>query len=334
MAKVSPENITNVALAGHADSGKTLLADAILLHAGIIKSLGSIEAGTTQSDTTPEEKEARRSIYNNTFSVEANGRLLNFIDTPGYFDFVARPIMAFSAVETAVLVVNGKTGVEVGVRKLWEYADRAGTAKMVVINRLDEEDADFERTVNQLKAVFGTQVTPVAVPNGKGAQFTGVVDILAADVPADFRNLRETLVENIVSADDALLEKYLETGEVEPAALETALHKAVASGALVPVVPASALKGVGIAEMLELMRRCLPSAAAPCRKVLSGETAETVAVDDKLRACVFKVSVNEFVGRISSFRIYSSTIRAGDTVYLSGGGSERIPKLYRMQGDK
>jgi elongation factor G len=335
MAKLSPQAIINVAMLGHTGSGKTTLLDAILLHTGIIKTLGSIEEGTTQSDSSEEEKSSKRSIYNGVFSVENKSQLLNIIDCPGYFDFVSQPIMALSAVETAVIAVNGKTGVEVGTRKMWEYAEKAGAARMVVITRLDEDEADFTRTLGQLKTVFGPHVTPIVVPNGKGSGLKGVVSLLGDNIPEEFSDYKETFVENVISADDALLEKYLETGKVDASALENVMRKAISSGAVVPVVPVSAEKGIGVAEMLEVWRRCLPTAATPVRRVLAAEDkTEIVKVDDVLRACVFKVSMNEFVGRISTFRIYSGTINAAATINLTTGSTERVPKLYKQLGDK
>ncbi|MBN1808845.1 MAG: elongation factor G [Planctomycetes bacterium] len=335
MAKVSPGAVTNVALIGHSGSGKTLLTDAVLLHAGLIKSLGSIEAGTTQSDFAPEEKEGRRSIYNSVFTIEDKDTLLNIIDTPGYFDFVAQPIMALSAVENAVLTVNARTGVEVGTRKLWEYAQAAGVARMVVITRMDDGDADFDRAVQSLKTVFGPQVTPIAVPDGSGSGFTRVVNLLAQDVPDEYASLKETLVENVVSADDQMLEKYLETGEVAAADLAGVIRKAVASGALIPVVPVTAEKGTGVAEMLEVMKTCLPTADMPCRKIAVKDAEPgTIPVDDKLRGCVFKVSIGDFVGRTSYIRVYSGSLKVGDTINVPGSGSERVQKLYRLLGEK
>jgi elongation factor G len=271
MKSYSTDTIRNVILVGHGGSGKTTLAEALLARAGAINRIGRVEDGTTASDTEPEEQKRGISISLAVLPLEWSGHKVNLIDTPGYADFVGDVEAALRVADLAVFVVSAVEGVEVQAEVVWRRCAELGIPRMVFVNKLDRERADFERTLEQLRDTFGAGIAPLELPIGREAGFRGVADLLtdaafiyAADgthtteeIPQDLAELEhqvhDNLVEGIVVADDDLMERYLE-GEVPSVSeLEHTLAHGVADAAVFPVVCGSAVTGVGVDRLADLL---------------------------------------------------------------------------------
>ncbi len=336
MAKYATGDIRNVALIGHSGSGKTILAEAMLLKAGVVTRLGSIEAGMTVSDYEPEEKEGAKSINCTPLHLSWKDREINLLDTAGYTDFIGSALAALSVAETALMVVNGMTGIEVMTRKHWELSAPC-RARMVAITRLDAENARFEDVLERSRELFGAACLPVTLPRGSGTSLSGVENLLgpAEDLSEEGRAARGQVIEAIVAADDALLERYLNDEEISPEELAAAVTGALESGSLIPVFAVSAQKDIGVAELLDFLAAYAPSPLAARPKIVVGEEQREFvpSADGKFAARVFKVTADEYVGKVSFFRVYSGTLKAGGSAILgSTGKSETIPKLYRFRG--
>jgi len=341
MAKYRTEDIRNIALVGHSGSGKTILAEAMLFKAKATTRLGAIAAGTTISDFEPEEKEGTKSINCTPLHLSWKGKELNVLDTAGYNDFIGSALAALSVVETAVVGVNGMNGVEVMTRQLWDAAGRAGVARAVAITRLDAENAKFPDVLEQIREVFGQQCIAVTLPDGSGNSLSRVVSVmsppgdLSGELGEQAASARSLLVEAAISADDALLERYLNDEDISEEEIARATAKAVASGALVPIFAVAAEKGIGGAELLDFLAASAPNPLAARPKVKKDEETEEFVpeADGKFAAQVFKVTADEYVGKACFFRIYSGSLAPGRSAILSSTGkSETIPKLYRFQG--
>jgi len=334
---IEAANIRNVALVGQAGSGKTILAEAMLAAAGVIKKMGRIEDGSTVSDSTEEEKEAQRSVTTGVLHLPWKDRHVNLLDAPGYTDFVGQALAALSAVETALVTVNAASGVEVATRKMWDAAGAAGVARFLVVTRLDAENARFAEVLASLRSTFGASCTPVSLPKGVGADFSGVVDLIAPGEKLDDEaaQMRTALMESAISSDDALLEKYLGGEEIPAESLERAFRKAIASGALVPVLCVAAAKAdpakSGVAALLDFIVRYAPTPLDSRPRLADGGTLEPKP-DGQFVARVFKVMSDDYVGKVSFFRVYQGTLKAGSTIYTPDGVSAKAAKLFRFQG--
>lgn len=355
MASFATDKLRNIALVGHGGTGKTSLAELMLFSCGHVTRMGKVDDGTATTDYDPDEVKHKFSLSTAMAPCEYRGVKINVIDTPGYADFIGEPIAALRVVETAVFVVNAAAGVEVGHERLWEVAQSEGVARAFVINRLDAENTDFDSVLAQLRSSFGTAVAPIQLPIGRQHDFSGVVDLVSmravtfkdgkassADVPEDLADAaaaaRETLAESVAEADDALLEKYLETGEIEQRDLETALGKAIASGTLVPVFCAAASHGIGAQPLLDAIVSYFPdpTARGPATGTnLDGKGEQTREVDAKapLASLVFKSVADPFVGRLTYVRVFSGTLKAGsDVMNTRVGKRERVGHILMLRG--
>ena len=340
MASTRGEEIRNVALAGHSGSGKTMLAEAILLKGGVLNRLGQVDDGSTASDFDSDEKEAEKSFYSSVLHTNWQGRDMNLIDTPGSADFVGQVYEALSTVELTLITVNAASGIEIGTRKAWDLAKQQGTACMFVVTRMDAESAQFDEVTAALQDTFGAECTPIMMPIGSGEAFTGVVNLLhPSAVPDALQDTvderRGELMESLISGDDTLLERYLE-GETIPAEeLEAVFTQVLLDRTIVPILCCAAEKGIGVAEILDLLAAYAPSPPCAVKKVVTEEGIEDrkINVEDPLQAQVFKILSDEFVGKVSFIRVYSGTLKAGDSVVIANTErSVKIPKLYRPQG--
>ena len=279
MNAVPSTKIRNVALIGHGGAGKTTLAEALLVAGGVLTRLGRTEDGTTVCDFEPEEVKRQISVSLALAPFLYEDCKINIIDTPGYADFIAEVEAGLSVADLAVLVVSAVEGVEVQSEETWRLATELGIPRLVFVNKLDRERADFERTLDQLRERFGSGVAPLELPIGNEAAFNGIADLLSdsaifygagkpttGPIPEEISELehrvRETLIEGIVVADDAMMERYLE-GEVPSAKdLEATLAHGVASATVFPVVCGSALTGVGVDRLASLICAIGPSPLA------------------------------------------------------------------------
>ncbi|MGD2051187.1 MAG: elongation factor G [Acidimicrobiia bacterium] len=348
-----PEKIRNVALVGHSGSGKTTLAEALLFRAGAIDRLGRVEDGTTVTDFDPEEHKRGISLSLATAPFEWKGHKINLIDTPGYADFIGDVDAALRVADLAVFVISATDGVEVGAETAWREAERLGLPRMVFINKLDKEQASFDRTLQQLRDRFGAGIAPIELPIGDQADFHGVADLFRdkayvydsgtaaeGEIPAEMESreheVRDNLVEGIVVADDEQLERYLE-GEVPSVQeLEKTMAVGVAAGTVFPVVCGSATGPIAVDRLADFITEIGPSPASrPAIEVTAG--GETVEIEgspsgDPL-ALVFKTITDPYVGQISYFRVLSGTVKAEDVLHNTrSGADERFAKVAVMIG--
>src|SRR5688572_16790745 len=261
MAKYDTKDIRNVAFVGHSDSGKTTLADTILFRGKAVGRLGTIEEGTSVFDFEPEEKERRTSIDLAFASVNHLGREINLFDAPGYSDFVAEAACALNAVETAVVCVHAGHGIKVNTRKMWDRAGKIGVARMVLINKMDHENADYPKVLAEIRESFGRECVPLLLPVGQGGGFKGVVSLIdkADRSPGDLASLASEARESLYEIDDHMMEEYLEGKVPPPEEILKALPKAIAERRIVPVLCCSAKRDIGVAEVMDFLAKDLPS---------------------------------------------------------------------------
>ena len=274
MEQYGIENIRNVVLLSHCGAGKTSTAEAMLFTAGVITRLGKVGDGATTSDYDPDEIKRKISINLAILPSPWEGAKINLIDTPGYSDFVGEVKAAVRVSEGAVIVVCAVSGVEVGTEQVWAYSGEDDLSRLIFINKMDRENADFNRTVEQLQSKFGSKCIPLQLPIGAHDSFQGVVDLLTlkgstgsppqeVEIPASLQNqvdsFREKLIEAIAEIDDRLIEKYLGGEELSMEELSDGLGEAVLTGKIVPILVGSALKNIGITPLQDAVTKYLPS---------------------------------------------------------------------------
>ncbi len=358
MAEFQTGNIRNIALMGHGSEGKTTLTEAMLFAAGQIDRQGKVEDGTTVSDFDPEEKKRGFSIGASYAPIPWNGKVINTIDVPGYFDFIGELMGPLRVAETAVIVIGGVNGLSVGAEKAWNYAGEHKLGRMFVVNQMDREHANFEKIVAQLREKYGSSVVPVLLPLGQGSSFRGVVNVLEnkayegaykksteVPMPAELKDevseAMEFLTEQAASADDDLMMKYLEGEELTHDEILDGFRKGMKDGIIVPVVAVSALTGVGIARMMDLIAKYLPSPAHEGLHQVgtnpkTGEEETRESKDDQpFSALVFKTIADPFVGKLSLFRIFSGMLTSSTTLYNSTKEkTEKAGGLFSLRGNK
>ena len=340
MAENNAQNIRNVALVGHSGNGKTMLSEAMLLKGGEINRLGRIGDGTTASDFDTDEKEGQKSVHSSVLHTMWKARDINIIDTPGAADFVGEVYGALSVVELAVITVNAAAGIEVGTRKAWDLAQQQGCACMFVITRMDADNAQYDEVIASLQENFGAACTPLMLPVGSGSSFSGIVNLLhPGDIPSSLADTveeqRGVLMESVISGDDALLERYLEGETIPQEELEHVFVQVLVDGSIVPILCCAAESDQGITEIMDFIAGYAPSPDYAAKEVLgdSGPKAHSIDLGGPFEGQVFKIISDEFVGKVSYFRVYSGLVRAGDTITLAHSGRlVKIPKLFRPQG--
>jgi len=343
MTEVATESIRNVALIGSTGAGKTQLAEALLHQAGAIPHLGTPDEGNTVSDFEPEEKERASSIATAVLHARAGGAHINLLDTPGYADFIGGALRGVSACDTAVLVVSAAEGVDIHSRRLFKAASEAGLARMVVVNKADGENVELAPLLDPIQEALGPHCRPLTLPVGQGPAFEGVVDAFARDsgeALMDVASAHGELVESIVEADDALMERYLGDEEIGGEELAAAFTRALTSGTLIPIFFTSARREIGVAELLDHLARYAPSPAQGPRRTArkeTDETAEEVALEPDpagpLCAQVFKIVSDPFVGKISYLRLYSGRLEGDDSARINADRREtKFGQVLRCQG--
>ncbi|MGH8995231.1 MAG: elongation factor G [Acidimicrobiales bacterium] len=358
MASSSPSSIHNVCLIGHHGAGKTALAEALLAVTGTIPRLGSVEKGTTVCDFEPEETQRQLSVSLAIAPFELDGVKVNVLDVPGYADFSSELAIALAVTDLAVVVVSASDGVQGQTVEAWRAAAALGLPRMIVINKLDRERADFERALEEVRREFGAGVAPVELPIGSEASFRGVIDLLddtatlydtsaaapvkgiAGPIPDDLVNeehdVHEQLVEGIVVGDDDLMTRYLEGENIERRELQAALASGIASGSVFPVLCASAITGVGVDRLARLLVELGPPADHHYPvEVVAGDTLSEVDCDPTgsplLTVC--KTLSDQHAGRISLCKVVSGTIRP-DLVLVNTRtrSEERLHVLELLRG--
>ncbi len=344
MAERTPSTICNVALVGHGGVGKTTFVDHALHAVGFAKRAGDVDAGTSLSDYDPDEKDNQFSIHSVAFHFEAHGRHFNLIDTPGYPDFSGAAVGALPVVETAVVAISAREGIQLNTRRMWQAAGESGLARVVLVTRIDSENIEYQRLLEEIRRTLGQECRPASMPVGLGQQCTGVAGVLAADEPpdgvvGDFEAAREAFREAVIECDDELMERYFEGEEITREELMQTLGSAVAGGGLVPVLCCAAKQDVGVRETLSFLAACAPSPAeGPVRTALTPE-GEEVALepdpDGPLCARVFRTTTDVHVGKVAHLRIYSGSLGGDLTAQLARTGKTlRLGHIYLVQGQE
>jgi elongation factor G len=352
MAHESPKRIRNVALVGHRGSGKTSVNEALLFSAGSINRLGSVADGTTVSDSAADEKAREMSISAGLSSFRWDDRKINLIDTPGEPSFVADALAALRVVEGAVFVVNGVMGVEVSTSRLWERASELGLARIVFVNMLDRERADFFRSLESLKEAFGPHVVATEIPIGHEHELEGVIDLIdmkayrydgagrdnceEIKIPEDLRaqaeEYREKLMDEVAEVSDTLMERYLEGEEISHDETVSALKTGVTEGKVFPVTCGAATRNLGINRLLDAFVEDLPSPAKRGAVELDGVSLEPDETKEMV-AFVFKTLADPYAGRVNLFRVYQGVLKHDSQVFnCRAHVKERIGQLLVPQG--
>jgi elongation factor G len=357
MGHKAADRIRNVALIGHRGSGKTSLCEALLFEAGVVNRLGQVDEGSTVSDFEEDEQERSMSIGASVASFEYSDRKINLIDTPGEPSFVADTLGALRVVDAAVVVVNAVMGVEVHTARLWERADQEGLARLVFVNMLDRERADFFRSLDSLKDAFGAHVVATEIPIGTEHEVRGVIDLIdmkaytyegpgrgnatEGEIPDDLvaraEEYHEKLMDEVAENSDELMERYLEGVEISHSEIVTALKKGVTEGHLFPVTCGVATQNLGTNRLLEALVEDVPSpgmhGGARALDADGNEIEIEPTEDGDLVAYVFKTTADPYTGRINMLRVYSGTLSSDSHIFnVTRQAKERIGQLATPRG--
>ncbi len=342
MPKFTTEKLRNVVLLSHGGAGKTIIAEAMLHTAGHTTRFGRVEDGTTLSDFEPEEIRRQSSSQMAVLACPWRDCKINILDTPGYADFRGEVISASRVADAAIIVVSAAAGVEVGTNQMWILANERNLPRVVFINKMDRENADFDRVMSEITDRFGRECVPVQIPIGAEAAFSGVVNLLDpdADVPDDVadavEDARERLIEAVAEADDELADKYLEGEEITQAEMTAGLKQGIAEGLIIPVMVGASTSQIGTRELMDAIVDFLPS-PADVGNVEANTADGTVSMSPDssgpLAALVFKTSADPFVGKLSYFRVYSGTFSSDNQLWNTNEGQqERVGQVFEVRG--
>jgi len=345
--------IRNVVLLSHQGAGKTSLTESMLFSSGAIQRLGSVEDGTATSDYDPLEVERHMGINLSLLPFEWQGVKLNLIDTPGYADFIGEVRSGLRVTEGAIVVICAASGVEVGTEQMWGDAEKANLPRLIFVNKMDRDNADFFSTLKGIQAKLSPRCLPLQLPIGSQKDFQGIIDLVTmkaytgatsqeAEIPSTLQEQaeasREKLVEAVVEIDDELINKYLEGEPINNEEIVAAIKKSTLAGKLVPVFAGSALQGIGTQQVLNGICSYLPSPeekdAFVAKNVSTGDQEDVNPNSESpLSSLVFKTSADPYVGKLSYFRVYSGVISSNSQVWNSNKNSvERIGQLFTMLG--
>src|SRR3989440_5444056 len=337
------EQIRNLALISHVGAGKTSLIDAALYNSGAVTRQGKVDEGSSISDYDPDELKRGMSLNATVLPVEWKNHKINFIDTPGYADFLGEVKAGLRVADAALVVVTAEKGVEVGTELTWHYADERNLPRMVLINKLDRDNTSIDTALKSLRDQFGLKVVPLQIPIGEQSSFRGVVDLVSQKgytfeggnkvqeiaIPAELKesigSYREQLIESAVESDDEMMEKFLEGEELSDDEILSVVKKGTRSGQLIPVLCGSSSKNIGVQTLLDAIIDYLPDAAETLPE-------DAKAFGDTLSMFVFKTAAAQ-VGTISTFRVYSGTLKPDMHVYnVQTKADERIGQLITPRG--
>ena len=351
MAKVYQANeIKNVAMLGGSGSGKTTLMESMLFESGVIKRRGSIESQSTVCDYFPVEKEYGYSVFSTVCNIEFEGKKLNVIDCAGSDDFCGGTMAALQMCGSALIVLSANGGVEVGTQNNFRLVEKVKKPLAFVINKCDHQDADFDRTFNQLKENFGNKCTLIQFPINAGAGFNAVIDVLKGkmlvwkaeggapefkEIPAEYADrveeMRQQLQEQAAEADETLLDKFLSEGLTDEEIMQ-GLKSVYADGSMYPVICTSGLKDMGVRRLMDFLNGMAPSPAQFSYPTVDGNRVSPDA-SAPTSLYVFKTSVEPHIGEVSYFRVMQGTVRNGDDMQnMERGSKERISQLYMVAG--
>lgn len=347
--------VRTVAIAGHGQTGKTTLIEQLLLAAGLIQKAETVESGKTVSDFTPEEIEHKISLYSTLSHLPWKDTLINVWDTPGSSDFIGEVISAFRASELAVMVIDARAGVQIETIKLWRMLDRRNKSRVIFINHMDDERADFAKCVQDVHNQFEVEMCPVTIPMGKGANFKGIIDVLhgtaweisggkekSIPIPADyadeFARSREILAGAAAEGDEELLVKFIDEAGLSDDDIIRGLKLAIKDNRIVPAFAGSAKSGCGVNSLIGFIADIASSPLGSLETAVKKDgSEETVIINpaQPLSAFVLKTSNDQFSGKLSYIKIFTGTLTADSEVYnISENKKEKIGKLYRTIGKK
>jgi len=354
------EQSRNVALVAHVGSGKTSLGEAILFNGKGTSRLGSVDEGTSHLDFEPEEIKRRITISTSIHHCEWKKCYFNLIDTPGDDNFLSDTRFSLQAADGLVVVIDATAGVKIGTEKVWGFADEQGLPRAIFINKMDRERADFFRVMEEIDKTFEAKASPVFLPIGSEDKFEGLVDLIKmkayvytkdgsgkfqnSEIPEDMQGSadewREKMIENIVEANDELMEKYLEGEELSPQQIEETFVQAVKSGLLVPILCGSATLNMGVPQLMDLIAQAIPSPVERGAFEVVGAAAEesiqrTPTEDSPFSSLIFKTVADPFAGKLSLLRVLSGTLKADSTVYNANKKiKEKFGQIYFLEGKK
>ena len=339
MPQYQTENIRNIALVGHAGTGKTTLIEALLARTGAIGEAGTVERGNTTTDFDPLEQQYHHSLDSAIASCDFEGMHLNMIDTAGFPDFRGPTLAAMSAVETSAIVINAHNGIELSTRRLMRRAKRRRLCRMIIVNKIDQDNVDLTALVREIRDEFGPECLPVNLPSDNLStvsdcffQEDGETDIFSLSAA------HEALIDQVVEVNEELMEKYLEGEELSRDELHDACEKALREGHLVPICFTSATTGAGIGELLKFCKRLAPNPTEGNPPPFYRGEDEVQALPDPdahVIAHVFKITNDPFVGKLGIFRIYQGTVRPDTQLYIGDGRKPfKVGHLFRLQGGK
>ncbi len=354
MKEQAGANVRNVAVLSHDGAGKTAVVENLLVVSGALESVGTGADNQHVLDYEPEEIKRNVTIQMGIAPCEWKGYKLNFIDTPGYSEFSGEVRAALRACDGILIVVSAESGVEVDTERAWAYGDELHLPRMIFINKMDAEPADYDATLNRMRELFGKSVMPLHLPIGSGADFTGIIDIVKLtattweggqereiEIPEPYleraKEVREMAIEAAAEGDDILLEKYLDGGELTVEEIRLGLREGMKSGRVTPVMIGSAQRQIGLDKMLDRIIRYMPDASA---RVMEGrnpdtEAPVTVHADNPFTAFVFKTVLDPFAGKMSYIRVISGELQEGDKLYnRTQRKTERFTKMFTLVGKR
>jgi elongation factor G len=351
MKEYTTEAIRNISLVSHSSTGKTMLVEAFLHFTGATTRLGRIEDGSTTSDFEDEEIRRGISLSTSVIPVEYRGCKINFLDTPGYTDFIGEVISALRVSDSAAVVVDSVAGAEVGTEIALQYCDQFKLPRIIIINKMNRDNANFHKAFDSVQQISEKRLIPVQLPWGEKADFKGILDLLSMkaypgsgdssqDIPAEYKDEVETarmqLIEAAAEGEDALLEKYLEGNELTAEEILRGFKKAIFAEAWVPVFVAAGSAEIGLAPLLDAIINLMPSPLEAAPAIAQGKDGEEKLIpadNEPLAAYVWKTTADPFVGRISYFRIYSGTISSDSRVWnQTKGVEERFGTVHLLRG--
>jgi elongation factor G len=354
MTNFDTAHVKNIVLLGHAGSGKTTLAESMLFEAGLINRRGTVEERNTVSDFSELEQERGSSIFSKLLHTQWRGYKINMLDTPGYDDFAGEVLSALRVADTGVMLLNASFGVEVGTDIIWEYTEQFKTPTLFAVNKLDQDKADFDKTVAQVKDHFGNNIVVVQYPLNQGLGFNAIIDVLRMTmyqfpdqggkpqklpIPEEEKDkaekLHKELIEAIAGNDETLMEKYFDKGELDEDEMKIGLKKAMINHDLFPLFCVCAKKNMGSGRIMGFIDNVCPGAVEmPPQKTKSGDL---LACNPTGPACIFihKTLSEAHIGEMSFFKVYSGTVKTGmELVNESNGVNEKLNQLFVVEGGK
>ena len=356
MKNYQTSKIRNLALVGHSGAGKTSLTESLLLKTGVIDKKGRIENGNTVSDYEKQEKKRNISLQTSIIPIEYNDFKLNFIDSPGFFDFEGEVLQALRAAESALFVIDGEKGIEVGTEKYWKYTQKINLPSVIFINKLDKENANFNKVVSDLHIEFGKKIIPLTLMLGQGENFEGIIDVMEKkaysyendekkelEIPeirvAEVEEVYNKVIEAVAESDDELMEKFFEGEDFTEEEIKEGLSKAILEGKVVPLIAGSTEKMIGLTSLLDVICKYMPSiddeSANIGFRVADGYEAFETKEDAPFSAVVFKTLADPFLGKISIFKVVSGSISKDDKLYnVTKDADEKIASLFYLRGNE